>query len=304
MTRKTDPDRVHIRIYWDVIDSHAFLALGWTSQALYTHLRRKMMSTNNGNIEATLKKLRLAQMKSPSTLAKCLRELEAVGLIAKTRDTIGVEHGHKVCCLYRFTDKPMFDFPALGLKHMPATDEWRRFEKLADAKAAINAAHKAVVGTRPDLLRKKRTVQISSRDGTDSVPMASNIDTDFVPREKPSVRNSFRETATKSGSKSAADQSFPADHVDDSKASALRTKNVHLCITATPTGEQRGNEMEEIKDRAAQSRPQRVNESFNESSTTPIVLHDVHVHAWKAHSSRPDAKSRVASREFLGVQGA
>jgi hypothetical protein len=140
--KSEDPRGGHIRLYWDLVDSMAWRALSWVDQGVYIALRRKHKGTNNGNIEATLSTLRHAGITSPSTLAKSLRALQTVGLIAKTRQG-GIAHGVKHCCLYRFTDSPTYDFPKLDIKACKVTNEWQTFKTLADARAAIKAAHAA-----------------------------------------------------------------------------------------------------------------------------------------------------------------
>lgn len=129
----------HVRLYWDMIDSMAWRALSWVEQGLYIAMRRKLKGTNNGNIEATLATLKHAGITSPATLSKGLKSLQAVGLIAKTRQG-GIAYGSKVCSLYRFTDEQTFEFQKLGVKACKATNEWQRFKNLAEARAAIKAA--------------------------------------------------------------------------------------------------------------------------------------------------------------------
>lgn len=129
----------HVRLYWDMIDSMAWRALSWVEKGLYVAMRRKLKGTNNGNIEATLATLKHAGITSPATLSKSLKSLQAVGLIAKTRQG-GIAYGSKVCSLYRFTDEPTFEHPKLGIKALRATNEWQKLKTLAEARAAIKAA--------------------------------------------------------------------------------------------------------------------------------------------------------------------
>ncbi len=102
----------HVRLYWELVDSVAWRALSWADRGLYIAMRRKLLATNNGNIEATLGTLRHAGVTSSASLAKGLRALMTAGFIAKTRQG-GVAYGTKVCSLYRFTDEPVFDLPKL-----------------------------------------------------------------------------------------------------------------------------------------------------------------------------------------------
>ncbi|RYF54456.1 MAG: hypothetical protein EOO27_23660 [Comamonadaceae bacterium] len=148
MTRKpADPRGGHARIYWELGRSPAWRALDWSARSLYVEMRFKLQATNNGNIEATIATLRDAGFKSSSTLAKGLRSLQAVGLIAKTRQG-GIAMGRrKDCNLFRFTDEQVFEHPKLAIAKTPATNDWKKFVTLADAEAALVAAH-AVIGGR------------------------------------------------------------------------------------------------------------------------------------------------------------
>jgi hypothetical protein len=150
-----DPRGGHVRIYWEILDSHAWHALSWADIGLYVALRRKLKGTNNGNIEATLGSLRHFGITSSASLSKGLRALQAVGLLAKTRQG-GVASGGKLCCLYRFTDVPVLDHPKQGVKATRATDEWKRFRTHAEAREAVRQAHQASL--RP-ATREKRKVQ-------------------------------------------------------------------------------------------------------------------------------------------------
>jgi len=146
MKKSSDPRGGHIRLYWALVDSMAWRALGWADQGLYIAMRRKLGATNNGNIEATLGGsnggMRHFGITSSASLSKGLRALMAVGLIAKTRQG-HLSQGRRTCNLFRFTDEPVLEMPKLGIAAMKATNEWRDFATLAAAKAAILSAHKA-----------------------------------------------------------------------------------------------------------------------------------------------------------------
>ena len=79
--------------------------------------------------------------------------------------------------MYRFTDEAVFEHPKLGVKAGPPTDEWKRFTKLAEAKAAIKKAHADV--KRPTVKNKSR-IQKLERTDTDSVALSQFNDTDSV----------------------------------------------------------------------------------------------------------------------------
>jgi hypothetical protein len=170
-----DPRGGHIRLYWELVDSVAWRALSWAERGLYLAMRRKLLGSNNGNIEATLATLRHAGITSSATLAKGLRALMTAGFIDKTRQG-GVAYGAKVCSLYRFTDESMADFPKLGLKARPATNEWRSFARIAEVRAAIRQAHEAARRpTDPDRAKVHRAKRTSARSEwkasvSDSIP--------------------------------------------------------------------------------------------------------------------------------------
>jgi len=120
----------------------AWRALSWADRGLYLAMRRKLLSFNNGNIEATLGTLKHAGITSSASLAKGLRALMTAGFIDKTRQG-GIAYGTKVCSLYRFTDEAVLAHPKLELKAQPATNDWQKFAKLADVRAALRQAHVA-----------------------------------------------------------------------------------------------------------------------------------------------------------------
>jgi len=175
MARKPqDPRGGHVRIYWDIVDSMAWKALDWSAVALYVEMRRKLQSTNNGNIEATLGTLRHSGFKSSATLAKGLRALQAVGLIAMTRQG-GIAIGRKFCSLYRFTDEAVFELPKQGIKAQPATHEWRTFTTLTDARNALRQAHQAASKGLP---KNASGLQKLNRVDSDSEALSRFLDSD------------------------------------------------------------------------------------------------------------------------------
>lgn len=136
--RPPDPKGGHVRIYWELLDSVAWRSLGYASQSLFVVLRRKLMGTNNGNISATLSDLKHHGWRSSATLAKALKELQVLGFIAVTRQG-GIALGQRVCTLYRFTDVDVYEHPKLGIAPIAATNDWKKYANLADAKAAFAA---------------------------------------------------------------------------------------------------------------------------------------------------------------------
>jgi len=131
-----DPRGGHIRLYWELFDSNAWRALTHADIRIYLALRRKLLGSNNGDINATLKGLKHAGITSSSTLSNALHRLEALGFIKKTRQG-GIAHGGKLCSLYRFTDVETKEFPKQGVKAIRPTNEWKNFKTLAEANFAV-----------------------------------------------------------------------------------------------------------------------------------------------------------------------
>jgi hypothetical protein len=176
----SDPRGGHIRIYHAMLDSPAWKALSFADRGLYLELRRQLKSFNNGDINAAMGTMKHVGVKSPTTLAKGLRALMAVGLLARTRDG-GIAHGEKFCTLYRFTDEATFDHPKLGIVAGPASNEWKRFTSIGEAKAAIKAASAPVPSSVKKQYRKNATrIQFLERQATDSVASDRFLATDSV----------------------------------------------------------------------------------------------------------------------------
>ena len=99
----------HSKIRRDVQLSKAWASITPAARGIYTDMRLWMTTGANGDISATSKTLGPLGYKK-NTLTKLLNELQAAGLIAKTRSG-GVAQGSKVCNLYRFTDFPVIAMP-------------------------------------------------------------------------------------------------------------------------------------------------------------------------------------------------
>lgn len=166
MARRQPPGitEAHIRIPLEVLQSPAFIALPASAVKLYIDMISALRTTNNGNINAAMTDLRHRGWTAPATLAKSLRQLEAVGLIAKTRETVGVNRGSKMCNLYRFTDRDVFGHPKLNIEAQKETRDYRKFTSLTEARKAVDAA----AAPKP---KKKTTLQKLKRDATETVAM-------------------------------------------------------------------------------------------------------------------------------------
>lgn len=169
--KKEDPRGGHVRLYWDLVDSMAWRCLSPTSKALYVAMRRDLKGTNNGNISATLGDLKHRGIRSSATLAKGLRELQSLGLIAMTRQG-GVAWGKKTCSLYRFTDEESYDLPRLGITGSKTTHEWKTFTTLAQANNALKQAHANAKRSKPREVdgERQNKVGLQKVNGTRSKP--------------------------------------------------------------------------------------------------------------------------------------
>ena len=196
-------DRQHVRVYLDVLNSPAWRALGPSAVKLYMDMRASLRSTNNGNIDATLSQLKHRGWRSDHTLAKSLRELEALGFIARTRNTVGVEHGSRVCNLYRFTDMDAYDFPKLGVSGAVATRDYLRFE-------SATAAQKAVEEARKPSAKKKTTLQKVQRHAAENAVIVQINAAENAVGQKTTLQKVQRQKKAKSP-ETRMNTSFAAD---------------------------------------------------------------------------------------------
>lgn len=143
-------NEAHVRIPLKLLQSPAFIALPASAVKLYMDMSSQLRSTNNGDISATLSTLRHRGWNSPVTLAKSLRQLEAVGLIAKTRQTTGVFRGSTMCNLYRFTDRESYERPLKHVEASKATNDYLKFKSKGDAERAIKAVNPATPKSKND----------------------------------------------------------------------------------------------------------------------------------------------------------
>jgi hypothetical protein len=135
-----DPRGGHIRLYNAIIDSPAWQSLTAADQRVYLALRRALGSTNNGDISLPLSRARHYGIGSPATLAKSLRALAAVGLIAVTRRGGCTRGGQRLPTLYRFTDEQVCEMKPKFIDACRATDDWKSISTIPQGKALIASA--------------------------------------------------------------------------------------------------------------------------------------------------------------------
>ena len=134
-----DPRGKHVRLYNELLNSPAFIALNWSTQAIYVRIRAQLGGANNGDISATLSTLKPYGVNSSVTLANALHDLQTLGFIDKTRQG-GVANGGKNCCLYRFTDEDCHEIPKKGIKSQKATFDYLQYKTMQEAQAALIAS--------------------------------------------------------------------------------------------------------------------------------------------------------------------
>ena len=173
-----DPRGAHIRLYHEVYDSHAFACLAGSSKLIYLAMHRRKTSYNNGDLSMPLSAAQQYGIKSSSTLAKALRELVSVGLVAVTREGGCQRDGKRLATLYRLTDFKSLDFPMKHVEGMKATDEWKKFKTRAAARQALKlgTAEAALVEDKRQMERALRgSVTTTSKNGGKESQTASKI---------------------------------------------------------------------------------------------------------------------------------
>jgi hypothetical protein len=225
-----DPRGGHTRLYWALQDSCAWRALSWADQGLYVAMRRKLLGSNNGNIEATLGTLRHADITSSATLAKGLRALMTAGFIDKTRQG-GVAYGQKSCSLYRFTDERVFDHPKHGIKGMPATNDWQAFKTDAEARAAVRKAHADAKRQPAENKSGLQKLNGASSENELNGAFLSSVSE----AESPALVQKLKQTANgRNRAESRANTSVLAIETRKTDRAPTASETEHLCIVATP----------------------------------------------------------------------
>jgi hypothetical protein len=139
-TKFVDPRGHSLRIYDDIFDSPAYGALSPHDKVAYTALLRDLRATNNGDLSLTLTRAKKCGVGHHITLARSLRALCAVGLVAITRKGGCRKGGERLPTLYRVTDRECYEIPAKGLDYCKATNEWKAVTSITQGEALIQAA--------------------------------------------------------------------------------------------------------------------------------------------------------------------
>ncbi len=147
-----DPRGGHVRLHWDMLDSSAWNCLTAGDQRAYVALLRALRKTNNGDLSLPLSRARHYQINSPTTLAKSLRALVAVGLLCVTRKGGSKRDGTRECTLYALTDIDVYEVPAKHINASKATNYWRQVKSLDHGRALVEAAE---VNAKNEAVKKK-----------------------------------------------------------------------------------------------------------------------------------------------------
>lgn len=138
--KPSDPRGGHARLYWEITDSNAWRCLTASDQRAYLALLRSLLSFNNGDLSLAFSTARHHGITNESTLAKNLRALAAVGLIAVTRKGGCTRGGQRFPTLYRLTDFPVLAMQGKHVEACKATNEWKAVTTLALGHALIRQA--------------------------------------------------------------------------------------------------------------------------------------------------------------------
>jgi alkylhydroperoxidase/carboxymuconolactone decarboxylase family protein YurZ len=137
-----DPRGHSLRIYSDLYDSPAFAALSPHDVLAYLALLRELKGYNNGDLSLPLTRAKQHGIGHHQTLARSLRALCAVGLLAITRKGGCTKGGQRLPNLYRLTDRECYAIPKKHLEAQSETNEWKRIATVDMALQAIADAEK------------------------------------------------------------------------------------------------------------------------------------------------------------------
>lgn len=140
----TDPRGHSLRIYKDIYTSAAFKSLSPVDVMAYLALLAELKQYNNGDLSLPLTRAKTCGIGHHITLARSLRALCAVGLVALARKGGSTKGGQRLPNLYRMTDRDCYEIPKLHLEALSATYEWKRVTTVEQGQQLIQAAEDAV----------------------------------------------------------------------------------------------------------------------------------------------------------------
>ncbi len=146
-SKAADPLGQHIRVYYRLMDSHAWRALPATARALWLDLARQAGATRNGLCGTHLKPsqgdrsgLHGRGWTSHHTVLRAARELECLGFI-ELEVRGGIASGGKTPSLWSLTHLDVFDSPHKGVKAHQARHTYQRWQSVEQATQALRKLH-------------------------------------------------------------------------------------------------------------------------------------------------------------------
>jgi hypothetical protein len=228
----SDPRGGHVRLYWDVVDSNAWRCLSATDQRAYIALQRQLRSTNNGDLSLPLSVARTHGIASPATLAKSLRALCAVGLLAVTRKGGCTRGGQRLATLYRFTDHNAYEVPAKHLAEFKPSNEWRNVKTLAQGRDLMRQAE--AKAAKKEASRKKIPLQslVVTASNNEAVKPLTTSNNEAWPSEPLQILK--QEKTIRNGRKANNGAGF--GNPDDALDSESHTSNIEVLSTRYQVG--------------------------------------------------------------------
>ena len=142
--KPADPRGHSLRIYKDIYESAAFKSLTPVDVMAYLALLAELKQFNNGDLSLPLTRAKQCGIGHHVTLARSLRALCAVGLVALSRKGGSTKGGQRLPSLYRLTDRDCYEIPKMHLEALSATNDWKRITTVAQGQKLIQAADEAV----------------------------------------------------------------------------------------------------------------------------------------------------------------
>jgi len=224
-----DPRGHSLRIYSDVFDSAAFAALSPHDVLAYLALLRELKGYNNGDLSLPLTRAKRCGIGHHMTLARSLRALCAVGLIAITRKGGCTRGGQRLPSLYRLTDRECYEIPAKHLEAMKETHEWKRVTTVQQGKDLIAAAESAIK-KRPEKTKSLGHALTATTSPRDMVKAKTTSPRDTW-KDRPRHRVTMAENAD-----NQASMRVPAEFSPSPDKQSHRTRGVSPLYLATPEG--------------------------------------------------------------------
>ena len=142
-----DPLGQHVRVYYRLMDSHAWRALSPVARALWLDMARQAGATRNGLIGTHLRNsqgdrsgLHGRGWSSHHTVLRAARELECLGFIFREVQG-GKCGGGKTPTLWSLTHLDVNDSPHKGVHAHKATHDYQRWQSVEQAQEALAKMH-------------------------------------------------------------------------------------------------------------------------------------------------------------------